>query len=55
MCNLAQNPSGSSVRINDIADAIRDGRKPEVTGEDGRIALAVSIAALESIKTGECG
>ncbi|MDI6827219.1 MAG: hypothetical protein QME62_01900 [Armatimonadota bacterium] len=28
------------------------GRKLEVTGEDGRIALDVSIAALESIKTG---
>jgi predicted dehydrogenase len=47
------NPPGSSVRINDLAAAIREGRQPEVTGEDGRIALSVSLAALESIETGE--
>ena len=49
----AGNPPGSSVRINDLAAAIREGRQPEVTGEDGRIALQVSLAALESIKTGQ--
>ena len=47
------NPPGSSVRINDFADAIIQGREPEVTGEDGRIALRLSLAALESIETGE--
>ncbi len=47
------NPPGSSVRINDLAEAIKEGRQPEVTGEDGRIALRVSLAALESIETGE--
>lgn len=52
MCDIAQNPPVSSVHTNDMADAIRYGRKPEVTGENGRIALAVSIAALESIETG---
>ena len=49
----AGNPPGSSVRINDLAAAIREGRQPEVTGEDGRIALSVSLAALQSIETGE--
>ena len=49
----AGNPPGCSVRINDLAAAIREGRQPEVTGEDGRIALRVSLAALESIETGE--
>jgi len=47
------NPPGSSVRINDMAEAIHQGRQPEVTGEDGRIALQVSLAALQSIETGE--
>jgi len=47
------NPPGSSVRINDMAEAILNGRQPEVTGEDGRIALKVSLAALQSIETGE--
>lgn len=46
-------PPGSSVRINDMAESIHEGREPEVTGEDGRVALAVSLAALESIETGE--
>ena len=40
----AGNPPGSSVRINDLAAAIREGRQPEVTGEDGRVALAVRLA-----------
>ena len=47
------NPPGSSVRINDIADAIIVGRQPSVTGEDGRTALRISLAALESIETGQ--
>ncbi|MDH7480550.1 MAG: Gfo/Idh/MocA family oxidoreductase [Armatimonadota bacterium] len=52
-CDLPPNPPGSTVRINDMVDAVREGREPEVTGKDGRIALAVSIAALRSIETGE--
>lgn len=47
------NPPGSSVRINDLANAILEGRQPEVTGEDGRTALAVSLAAIRSIETGK--
>lgn len=47
------NPPGSSVRINDMAEAILHDRQPEVTGEDGRIALRMSLAALESIETGD--
>lgn len=46
------NPPGSSVRINDLAEAIIEGRQPEVTGDDGRAALKISLAALESIETG---
>lgn len=46
-------PPGSSVRINDLAEAIHESRQPEVTGEDGRIALQVSLAALQSIESGE--
>ena len=49
----AGNPPGCSVRVNDLAAAIREGRQPEVTGEDGRVALRVSLAALQSIETGE--
>ncbi len=47
------NPPGSSVRTNDFAESIIRGRQPEVTGQDGRIALQVSLAALRSIETGE--
>lgn len=47
------NPPGSTVRINDLAAAIRENRQPEVTGENGRQALKLSLAALESIRTGE--
>jgi UDP-N-acetylglucosamine 3-dehydrogenase len=46
------NPPGSTIRINGLADAIIQGTQPEVTGEDGRIALKLSLAALESIETG---
>lgn len=43
---------GSTVRINGLVDAIRGVAPLEVSGVDGRIALSVSIAALESIETG---
>jgi len=43
---------GPTVRINGLVASIRDGAPLEVSGEDGRIALSVSIAALDSIETG---
>ena len=43
---------GPTVRINGLVASIRDGAPLEVSGEDGRIALRVSLAALESIETG---
>ncbi len=46
-------PKGVTARIDDIANSIHNGIKPEVTGENGRAALLVSLAALESIKTGK--
>jgi predicted dehydrogenase len=35
-----------------FAAAVRDGREPEITGEDGRVNLAVVLAAYEA---GEAG
>jgi len=46
-------PPGSSVCINGLADAVTNHHPPQVTGTDGRIALAVSLAALQSIETGK--
>ncbi|MEI6519034.1 MAG: Gfo/Idh/MocA family oxidoreductase [bacterium] len=46
-------PRGVSARINDIAESIQTGSALEVSGENGRAALLVSLAALESIKTGQ--
>ncbi len=43
---------GPTVRINGLVESIRDGALLEVAGEDGRIALQRSLAALESIETG---
>jgi predicted dehydrogenase len=40
-------------RIADLMAAIRDDREPEITGEDGLAALRVSLAAIESIETGQ--
>ena len=37
----------------DFIDCILNGEKPKVTGEDGRFALEVALAALESSKTGK--
>lgn len=44
---------GSTPRIHDLAEAIAGRGTLRVTGEDGRIATAVSVAALESIETGQ--
>ncbi len=38
-------------QLSSFVDAIRTGGEPVTGGEDGRIALAVSLAALESIET----
>lgn len=46
-------PAGPTVRINDLVAAIKENRAPEVGGEEGRIALSVSLAALESVRTGK--
>lgn len=49
---LPGGPPGSTVRINGLVDAIRGVTPLEVSGEDGRVALSVSLAVLESIETG---
>lgn len=36
----------------DFADSVRTGRTPSVTGEDARGALAVALAAIESVAGG---
>jgi predicted dehydrogenase len=33
---------------NEFLDSIREGRRPSVTGEDGRAAVQVTLAAYES-------
>jgi len=39
--------------IQDLVDAIRDDRQPNVTGWDGRQAVAAALAAYESSRTGK--
>ncbi|MGI5282112.1 Gfo/Idh/MocA family oxidoreductase [Nonomuraea polychroma] len=36
----------------DFTDCVRTGRAPAVTGEDARAALAIALAAIESVRTG---
>jgi myo-inositol 2-dehydrogenase/D-chiro-inositol 1-dehydrogenase len=36
----------------EFADAVREGRSPAVTGEDARRALAVALAAVDSVRAG---
>ena len=44
--------TGPEPRIENLAEAIQGKAELEVTGENGRIALRVSLAAFESIETG---
>jgi len=44
--------AGPEFRIANLADAMHGKATLEVTGENGRIALAVSLAAFQSIETG---
>jgi UDP-N-acetyl-2-amino-2-deoxyglucuronate dehydrogenase len=39
--------------IQDLVDAVLEGREPKVTGRDGRQAVAVALAAYESSRTGK--
>lgn len=48
---LPTGPSGPIIRINGLVESILQGVPLEVSGEVGRIALSVSLAALESIRT----
>lgn len=45
-------PTATAGRVADMIRAIRTGEPPEVGGPEGRRALEVCLAALESIKTG---
>jgi predicted dehydrogenase len=44
---------GFAAQVEDFADAIESGREPVVTGEDGRIAVAMVEAADRSAATGQ--
>jgi predicted dehydrogenase len=44
--------AGPEFRIANLAEAIQGNAALEVTGEDGLVALRVSLAAFESIETG---
>ncbi|MHB1784436.1 MAG: Gfo/Idh/MocA family oxidoreductase, partial [Acidimicrobiales bacterium] len=61
----ASPPAGSAARgsrglavdahraqLQDVVDAVREARRPAVTGEDGRAALAVIAAAYASARSG---
>ncbi len=49
---LGESEDPVASRIDDLREAILTGRDPEVSGREGRIALSVSLAALESIRSG---
>ncbi len=45
--------SGSvQAAVRDFVDAVLDGRRPRVNGEDGRMVVAMIQAAYESARTG---
>lgn len=52
MIELGPGSPGPTPRINSLVAAIRGEGPIEVSGEDGRVALSVSLAALKSIRTG---
>jgi predicted dehydrogenase len=41
------------IQIQDMVDAIREGRDPVLTGEDARVSLAINMAIYESSRTGK--
>jgi hypothetical protein len=45
--------AGPEFRIANLAETIQGMNKLDVPGENGRIAVAVSMAAFESIETGQ--
>ena len=44
--------AGHHAQIADMAEAVREGRPPAVTGEEGRASLEVCLAIYESARTG---
>ena len=50
---LGEDPKGPAIRIDGLVRAMRGETPLEVTGRDGRIALQCSLAALQSIESGE--
>lgn len=56
--NMATDPraigmQGHIIQLQDFIDSIREGRKPMVTGEDGREAVEIILAVYESARTGQ--
>lgn len=44
---------GHAIQIQDFVDAIREGRRPLVTGEDARAAVEIILAVYESARRGQ--
>jgi UDP-N-acetyl-2-amino-2-deoxyglucuronate dehydrogenase len=56
--NMAADPtaigmSGHIIQLQDFVDAIREDRRPMVTGEDGRAAVEIILAVYRSARTGQ--
>jgi predicted dehydrogenase len=45
--------SGHIIQLQDFIDAIREDRRPMVTGEDGRAAVEIILAVYQSARTGQ--
>ncbi|MFN8521714.1 MAG: Gfo/Idh/MocA family oxidoreductase [Chloroflexota bacterium] len=43
---------GYRAELQHFVDCVRNGTQPSVTGRDGQVSLATSLAAIESVKTG---
>ena len=41
------------VAVNNVIDALRDGRRPPISGEDGRAAVEMAEAAIRSAEWGQ--